>query len=250
MERSFAELEREAANAQTLDDLFILWQKAHIVDPNWEETFPKTKGVLPDESFKASFMADGVSCELGNYNKESGNRKTADIVFVLKESDVLDENGSASNSFGFWFDEAVECNSGKNKPKKAIAVRNRYMKKFSGIMDRYCSDWDSYTPIGYMNLNKRGGFSKANYYRLKAYVRQYHRFILKEIEILSPKTIVLCGCVGELVLGLMEANDLRLDIFHEPDGSYQILNISSSVTPKIVTTCHPAAYTTFYNAKA
>lgn len=248
MERSFAELEWEAGNAQTLDDLFVLWQEAHMVDPKWDKTFPKSKGELPDESFKASFKADGVSCELGNYNKQIRKCQTADIVFVLKESDVLDENGSASNNFDFWFDEAVVGNSGKNKLKNAIAVRNRYMKKFSVILDKYCSDWNSYTPFGYMNLNKRGGFSKANYNQLKAYVRQYHRFILKEMELLAPKTIVLCGCVGELVLGLMEANDLRLDIFHEPDGSYQILNISSSVTPRIITTCHPAAYATFFNA--
>lgn len=250
MKRSFAELEWETANAKTLDDLFVLWQEAHMVDPNWEETFPKAKGILPDETFKASFKTDGVSCESGNYNKGNGNHKTADIVFVLKESDVLDENCIASSSFDFWFDEAVENNSVKNKPKQAIAIRNRYMKKFSVIMDRYCPDWDPYTPMGYMNLNKRGGFSKANYYRLKAYVRQYHTFILKEIEILAPKTIVLCGCVGEFIVGLMEANDLSIDILREPDGSHQILIISSFVTPKIVTTCHPAAYTTFYSTKA
>ncbi len=248
MERSFAELEWEAGNAQTLDDLFVLWQEAHMVDPNWEEIFQKSKGLLLDESFKASFKTDGVSCELGSYNKQSRKCQTADIVFVLKESDVLDDNGSVSNSFDFWFDEAVDSNPGKNNLKKAKAVRKRYMKKFSLIMDEYCSGWNSYTPIGYMNLNKRGGFSKANYYRLKAYVRQYHKFILKEIELLAPKVIVLCGCVGEFVVGLMEANDLRIDIFHEPEGSYQILNISSSVTPRIITTCHPAAYATFYNA--
>ncbi len=109
-------------------------------------------------------------------------------------------------------------------------------------MDKYCSDWNAQTPIGYMNLNKRGGFSKTNYNQLKGYVRKYHRFILKEIEIIAPKVIVLCGCVGEFVIGLMEANDLRIDNFSESDGSYQTLVISSCVTPMIITASHPAAY--------
>ena len=236
MARSFAELELEAENVQTLDELFKLWKDTHEVEPDCIKTFPRLKkNIFPEESsFKRSFKTDGVSCELGC---TAGLRdKTAEILFVLKESNILDENCSVSNDFDFWFNQAVEGNSAK---KKAITVRNNYMKWFSTFMDKYCSDWDSQTPIGYMNLNKRGGFSKTNYNQLKAYVRKYHRFILKEIEIIAPKVIVLCGCVGEFVLGLMEANALRID--HAPNGDYQILCVSDSVTPRIITTHHPSA---------
>ena len=45
----------------------------------------------------------------------------------------------------------------------------------------------------YLNINKRGGFSSCDQSKLAVYAERYHLFIQKEISIIHPKHIVVCG---------------------------------------------------------
>ena len=45
----------------------------------------------------------------------------------------------------------------------------------------------------YLNINKRGGVASCDQSRLAVYAERYHLFIQKEISIIQPKHIVICG---------------------------------------------------------
>lgn len=180
MWQAFSEIEQNISSVHSLSELFQLWQQAHEVDPNWELTFPKGRETGVVEGFKSSFCIDGVSSLDGMYN---GGEK-AEVLFVLKESNIgQDELSKDGTIHPFWFNE-----------QPAHSTRIKYAKNFIAVLDRYNPQWESSVPIGYMNLNKRGGAGYTEAKRLASYVKQYQNFILKEIELISPRTIFLCGC--------------------------------------------------------
>ena len=43
-----------------------------------------------------------------------------------------------------------------------------------------------------MNINKKGGFAKCDWNNLLDYYNKYRNYILREIEIINPKIIVIC----------------------------------------------------------
>ncbi len=177
---TFETIENAVQDAQTLSDLFQLWQKAHEYDSNWEATFPRGKESSVVEAFKTSFCVDGVSSLDGKYN---GGDK-ADVLFILKESNIgQDELREAGKIHPFWFNE-----------EPTHSTREKYAMKFKAVLDRYDPRWESSAPFGYMNLNKRGGAGYTESKRLASYVKQYQNFILKEIELISPRAVFLCGC--------------------------------------------------------
>ena len=225
MIRCFAEIEKEVSGTNTLIDLFSLWKAAHVADTSWKDNFPIKDGVIPGEQFKPSFCPDGVTSISGNYCGE----EKADVLFLLKESNAWKGNPNAvgDSDKSFWFNEP--------RPDYGQRQRKRYGNSFSAVLNQYDPNWTPETAIGYMNLNKRGGASRANSKRIKSYVRQYHAFILKEIELISPKTIFLCGCRDDF------ENAIPGEHLHESsqDGNLHF-SISETVDPLIVPIYHPA----------
>ena len=49
-------------------------------------------------------------------------------------------------------------------------------------------------PFGYVNLNKRGGFGRTDYTRLKNYAKRYRAFLKRQLALMAPEKIVFCGC--------------------------------------------------------
>ncbi|MBP3209229.1 MAG: hypothetical protein J6M64_04850 [Oscillospiraceae bacterium] len=223
---TFEDIEKAAQNVQTLSDLFQLWQKAHEFDPNWEATFPKGKESGVVEAFKTSFCVDGVSSLDGKY---SGGDK-ADVLFLLKESNIgQDELRKAGITHPFWFNE-----------EPSHSTREKYAKRFKAALERYQPHWDDKAPIGYMNLNKRGGAGYTESKRLKEYICQYHKFILKEIEIIAPKMIFLCGCKDGFLSGIMEAIDEPKSTVIQTAGDTTMLVLSDGIKPIITPIYHPS----------
>ena len=63
--------------------------------------------------------------------------------------------------------------------------------------------WDNATGLSdcaYLNLNKRGGFHTCDQKRPGEYTRRYQPFIHREIELLAPERIVVCGELQDPVL--------------------------------------------------
>lgn len=223
---TFETIENAVQDAQTLSDLFQLWQKAHEYDSNWEATFPKGKESSVVEAFKTSFCVDGVSSLDGKYN---GGDK-ADVLFILKESNIgQDELRETGKIHPFWFNE-----------EPTHSTREKYAMKFKAVLDRYVYQWEAQAPLGYMNLNKRGGAGYTETKRLKEYVRQYHKFILKEIEIIAPKVVFICGCKDAFLYGIKEATDgLKRNVIHA-DEDTTMLMISNDIKPIVIPVYHPS----------
>lgn len=223
---TFETIENAVQDAQTLSDLFQLWQKAHECDPNWEDTFPKGRESGVVEAFKTSFCVDGISSLDGRY---SGGDK-ADVLFILKESNIgQDELRKSGTVHPFWFNEDL-----------THSTRVKYAKRFKAVLDRYEPQMNVKAPIGYMNLNKRGGAGSTEPKRLRKYICQYHIFILKEIEIIAPKEIFLCGCKDSFISGIRAAtNDLKSCEIQDI-GDTTVLTLLDSVKPVVKSIHHPS----------
>ena len=223
---TFEAIENVVQDAQTLSDLFLLWQKAHECDPNWRDTFPKGRESGVVEAFKSSFCVDGISSLDGRY---SGDDK-ADVLFILKKSNIgQDELRKVGTVHPFWFNEDL-----------THSTRVKYAKSFKAVLDRYEPQINVKSPIGYMNLNKRGGAGFTESKRLRKYICQYHKFILKEIEIIAPKKIFLCGCKDSFISGIREAPDYLKSCEIQDSGDTTILTLLDSVKPIVQSIYHPS----------
>ena len=179
-------LEEEINKCQTLEELFIQWKKAHNNEENFLETFPQCPfcSNTPNEQFKESFCKDGItSLEGKDDNKNMLDNNKIDVLFVLKESNC---GGIKANDI-FWFNDCVD-------DKEREFYKGRLQRALISL-----SNVNSKPNFGYINLNKRGGYSTTNDKRLQAYTLKYYPFIKKQIEILSPKYIIFCGCFDTFV---------------------------------------------------
>ena len=224
MAKLFTEVENQIEATQSIADRFKYWKEAQAADTNWKSNVPMVGGEMPVEGFKKSFCIDGVSSVDGHY---SGVERSK-VLFVLKESNIgREEFQHDGKTHIFWFDE-----------EPLHSTRIKYMKNFQMALDKFFPEWDSTMSIGYMNLNKRGGASYTESKRLKAYIRDYHKFILKEIEIIAPEMIFLCGCNDVFISGIREAS-LQNEPFRD-EGDVLKLIVSENVSPQIVTIYHPS----------
>ena len=223
---TFQEIESKINSVASLNELFSLWQEAQKVDPKWQEDFPKSDMSDPIEAFKSSFCIDGVSSLGGGYN---GIEK-AEVLFILKESNIEKEECQKAGSVNpFWFNNDFSSRS-----------RKSYAQSFEQVLRHYYHSSGLLETIGYMNLNKRGGAGYTDKKRLTAYVRQYHMFILKEIELIQPEVIFLCGCKDSFYKGLQLANAFCVTTSEDGDERIETLHISDSTNPRLLSIYHPA----------
>ena len=206
----FEKLKEQAKTADSLDELFDYWEQAHVTEHDSKSTFPAG---ADDEAFAASFCLDGIS-SLGSISpddKVANNMKErkAKVLFIQKESNLNDELSIAGYTHDFWFEKA------KNPEDDKKYTRRRYRKRMACVLAQYYGEvWHSNAPVGYMNLNKRGGGSKTSSAKLKNYVSQYREFIWREIELIDPEVMFLCGCY-----------DLFKEVFKEELEASQTLEL-------------------------
>lgn len=236
-EYSFEYYIEKAKDAKTLDELFELWKNAHEVEENPQETFPMCKncGTTPDiEAFKDSFCVDGITSLDGKISKSENQNSKIDILFILKESNC---QGKKVNN-EFWFNEKPD-----KKKRENYSVRLRMalekMKKKGYIIN--IDDINKYE-FGYINLNKRGGYGSTKSEKLKAYMEKYYQFIKREIEILSPQYIILCGCfdVFAEVCKEKDTDNVCIEKWNGEPQTFYFDNNKNADKAKIVNIYHPS----------
>ena len=207
-------LEDAIKGCTDLGKLFDLWQTAQIYETDVESSFPnlslaKCPELSPSEEFKHSFCADGFLAKDG--------KAGVPVLFICRESnisgcikegpkkDTKEIVGNIGQEKGdeplFWLREVVRCKEkdrsdyfpDKNSPGTAEkTAQTKYFNCLSQVL-KHLKVNTELSNCAYLNINKRGGFSSCDQSRLAVYAERYHLFIQKEISIIHPKHIVVCG---------------------------------------------------------
>lgn len=165
------------SNSNSLLELFQKWQQKQISSVN--------------------FISDGYL----------GNNKKSSILFICRESNV---NGtlnklSAENYNNFWMKNVIDVkikdnkkHYGENLSNSEKSIQTKFYNYLNLAMQNVINKNSelsgcSLTDCAYMNINKQGGGYSCDLSFLEDYVKNYKDLIIDEINILSPKYIVLCG---------------------------------------------------------
>lgn len=212
-------LEDAIKGCTDLGKLFDLWQTAQIYETDDESSFPnfslaKCPKLSSSGEFKRSFCVDGLLEENGSQD--------VPVLFICRESNI---SGNIDNSTLklkpedkqiFWLREVVRCRGGKpasyyninekahpsEAKKKDLSSAKTAQTKYYNCLKKLLCDLneqglidEKVTPsnCAYLNINKRGGFSSCDQSRLAVYAQRYRLFIQREIELIDPETIVVCG---------------------------------------------------------
>ena len=208
-----ASLEDAMKECKNLRMLSCLWQTAQGLEIDAQEkTYPnlalaKVSGLTFSKTFARSFCVDG-------FLKEEGTAGVP-VLFICRESNisgnikdnVLNPEGVGTdgqdkgNQPLFWLREVVRCKEkdrsdyfpGKNSPGTAEkTAQTKYFNCLSQVLKNLKVDTEL-SNCAYLNINKRGGFSSCDQSRLAVYAERYQLFIQKEIELIKPEKIVVCG---------------------------------------------------------
>lgn len=214
-----ASLEDAIEGCGDLGTLFCLWQTAQSRETGRpEDAFPdlrqaKLPGLIFSDAFAHSFCPDGFLKE--------GGKPDVPILFICRESNIsgsIEDNilkpegvGNDGQDKGnqslFWLREVVECREkdphgyfpdggvlsaadkgAQTKYYNCLLKLLVHLKKENLIgKDVKLSD------CAYLNINKRGGFADCDLTRLATYAQRYQLFIQKEISLIRPQHIVICG---------------------------------------------------------
>ncbi|MBQ5956545.1 MAG: hypothetical protein IJL46_03120 [Clostridia bacterium] len=184
----FEEIRKDLDNVNDLPMLFKLWKEAHKSETkeSFEKTAPFDIKQYDNQDninrFKENFIYDGVTSKNGNADHD---QKT-EVLFILKESNSSEDIkncflSSSDTKDNFWFNETPNDKT-----------RKKYMGVFNDYLGLLPSSCDTRT-FGYMNINKRGGLGSNDKACFKEYLKTYLPFILKQIEIMDPNYIFICG---------------------------------------------------------
>ncbi len=181
-----------------LADLFNDWHKKHKNEPDAEYNLYKNGNVD-----KESFCRDGI------INESAYSSADKKILFIAKEGN----EGRGSNSTNvnincdFWLQGVANGVYGTTYFARRLAIlANAYHN------DEYTNpnnDIKILNKCAFMNLNKRGGYSRCSWNTLEHYTEKYACFIRNEIAIIAPKLIVCCG---KNLKALLEDNKLIPDL--------------------------------------
>ena len=184
---NFEQLQDSARSAPTLEELFERWQKAHEKEEKWEETCP-----FDNAEARKNFTLDG----------RLGSQEQGGVLFVCKEANVSADPRYGKKDFWMKVDVLPACEGGgEGRPdqKEVLAKvkrsRTRYyncLKKTLLILKAQgLCDTEDLKDCAYMNLNKRGGGSRADNTKLGKYIERYKTFIQREVELLKCEVVVL-----------------------------------------------------------
>lgn len=192
----FKRIENQISNCNNLDELFVLWKNAHLIESDWEKTTYTHSTLSISGIEQDSFIKDGY------INYEEYNIQQAKILFILKEANTY--NYRSPNVPPSERDQIKEYDEyltdGKtNRPKQhekmgrmAYFLHNKDINIEKAKRPETDEIKFALKTSAFMNLNKRGG--KANttekYY---AYIEKYEKFIMRQIQILNPNHIIILG---------------------------------------------------------
>jgi len=235
-----------------LNELFNLWKKVHKEDPN----FQKDSESIIEKDF---FIEDGYICEEKYQNvlfilKEPNIKSKAHVGpqiqfyknFTIKKYRELVNNVNKNNSsliiYEFDKDNTIKPiryrennksftyfdNIPKQKEKMARMAKFIIDKKITSV---YSELKDALEKVAFMNINKRGGSNTCDNRKLNEYYDLYEDFIIKEIELLKPKTIVLmtkgskvCNSICEKIE--LENSQIQSHDYKQEDKEFKILEIT------------------------
>ena len=187
-------------NINNLDELFALWKEAqeNEDEDSCKKTFPQSNGESPDhETFKMSFCPDGFISSEDQFNG---------VLIICRESNV-----SGNQKMGEFKDTFALKNVASNNNRYTTFIKNALCNISAKDNSEVCN-------CAYININKRGGYSKCNMSQLGNYAEKYELFIRREIELIKPRTIV-CGGTYDTVKDLIPKGDITiLDCWHPCRG--------------------------------
>ena len=214
---------------EELKKLFEEWEKAHEKEPKPSRgrTFPKlNESLAHHKDFHRSFCYDGF------FEMPVSGKKT--LLFVCREANIKDRISGGelypettwerNCSDNFWMQEHFCVWAKKHSIKESS--HDAYIEFIRQRVEEY-GGLDQLN-LAYMNLNKRGGVEKCDPTRLGHYVKRYHRFIRREIEIIAPD-IIICGGTFDTIIDIltdmrfklvkdMQKNELECRSFYHPSS--------------------------------
>ena len=224
-----ASLEDAMKECKNLRMLSCLWQTAQGLEIDAQEkTYPnlalaKVSGLTFSKTFARSFCVDG-------FLKEEGTAGVP-VLFICRESNISgnidgptlelgpdgvgDDGQDKGDNSLFWLREVVKCKekdphdyfpSGGKLSSSEKGAQTKYYNCLSQLLDRLKEDEEligadeklidkkkKLSDCAYLNINKRGGFADCDLTRLATYAQRYQVFIQKEIQLINPEKIVVCG---------------------------------------------------------
>lgn len=232
-----------------LGTLFGLWQIAQMCETDPKSgSFPnlslaKCSGLTFSGTFASSFCPDGFLKKEETLKKKSEEKSDGapgvPILFICRESnisgcikegpekDTKEIVGNIGQEKGdeplFWLREVVRCKEkdrsdyfpGKNSPGTAEkTAQTKYFNCLSQVL-KYLKVDTELSNCAYLNINKRGGFASCDQSRLAVYAERYQMFIQKEIRIIQPEHIVICGELNNGALRKAMESILQACDYHE-----------------------------------
>lgn len=260
---------------QNLQGLFTCWQEEHKSDIDRlrigiKELNEKEKCCFSSNNFKDLLESYGIPAGFSNFFRE--NDREEKCKYVLENAFNLDGGKrkfeppvGGGYEYIFLFKEANDSEKINSNDKNKYPVFENELKKGnvnpwiydwpekkfrSGIpcklpkaFEKYCEITISEKPggfldhAGYMNINKRGGESRADEKAILNYAKYYRNYILKEIELLGGSqenvNIFVCGS-KDYFRKLMK--NLGLDNEKDDKAKYCFINIT-----------HPSARISYEN---
>ena len=194
--------ESKMSKYKELEDLFAEWEEA--------QKDQSRKG-LSGKEIKAcnTIPTDGVNhIKQDSFSKDGlldKDAKNIDILFVLKESHVMNSSYRADKN-KFWFKEDIV-----KEAENSGAKNNKYYQRIKTCAEILQNGKLAWKKIAYININKRGGFAATDHKALSKYMDAYGDLIRKQIEIIAPKTIVIMGAAYNTYDPFIKAKILEVD---------------------------------------
>jgi hypothetical protein len=174
-----------------LSDLFKEWQK------ECEKT----------DKYGTYFAPDGVIHDVKEYE-----RMPKKVLFLLKEP-----NDHPGDILGWDWDkkELYQCTFFKNLAYwlyGLLHAENGTTIPFDRIKFDEVADFAIKTPFAFVETKKHYGGATCDEKQLREYLLKYEKFLQKEIEILNPDIIIVCGKPqNEFIYRLFKEKDNALD---------------------------------------
>lgn len=263
---------------QDLQGLFTCWQEEHKRDidrlcTGIKELDKKEKCCFSSNKFESFLESYGIPAGFSNFfrkndgeekwkyvlenafNLDGGKRKFEPpvgggykYIFLFKEANDSEKiNSNDKNKYPVFENELKKGNVNPwiydwSEKKSKSGISSKLPKAF----EKYCGIIISVEPggflehAGYMNINKRGGESRADEKAILNYAKYYRNYILREIELLggSPEQIKIFVCGSkDYFRKLMKNLGLKLNDTEKDDkAKYCFINIT-----------HPSAAISYEN---
>lgn len=198
-----------------LEKLFDEWRKRHISEDYSNDKISKNK-ISKNKISKNNFIPDGIIDEASYMQSPKKILFIAKEAACLKEENTIEKNFEIAQNDGFWCRRVVlgEEKRGTHFSSGLALLANAILNENFETPEK---DISALRYVAFMNINKRGGFTKCHQRILREYVQKYRDLIEEEIKIISPDIIVCCG------VGIRD--DLLKKYVHIPDENVPVLEV-------------------------